>query len=233
MHASRAYLRATRGHRHVDGRWGHVSRWLTGQVLPHVPPNALIILEAAGAHQGCVAQAFPPRATRREEMRAWLTRTHLPWRDAMLPSARVEVCRRFAPTPDYTLDQIAAAQGHRLWRTPPYHPALQPLATGWALVTHSLADHGDVPRGHLRTQVPRACSHVTADSCHRGIIHVVEHAETCWMEDAPLDEISSQDGDGTHVGEDMAEDLAAASLLEGTLMWAGKPVKRPVQYQVM
>jgi hypothetical protein len=194
--------------------WEHCSRWVTVQVMPHVPPHALIILDHAGEHTVFVEQAVPTRTTRREEMRAWLNRTHIPWRDAMLTSERLEVCRRFSPPPEYKLDRIAAAHGHRMLRTPPDHPELQPIEPCGALVKNAMADHGDFTMGTLRTQLPMAFSQVTQDVCQRVILNVAEHEERFWVDDEQRDAIYSQDDDVTYVGEEIAGELAEASLLE-------------------
>ena len=138
------------GDYHGQMNWENFSRWLTVQLLPHVPPNALIILDNAGYHTVFVEQAFPTRTTSREEMRAWLNRTHIPWRDDMLKSELLELCRRFSPTPEYQLDRIAAEHGHSILRTPPYHPELQPIETCWAIVKNYMADHCDFTMGNLR-----------------------------------------------------------------------------------
>jgi hypothetical protein len=202
------------GDYHGQMNWENFSRWVTVQLLPHVPPNALIILDHPGDHNVFVEQAFPTRTTSREEMRAWLNRTNIPWRDDMLKSELLEVCRRFSPTPEYQRDRIAAEHGHRIVRTPPYHPALQPIETCWAIVKNSMADHGDFTMGNLRTQWPMAFSQVTQDVCQRVILNVAEQEERFWVEDEQLDEIYSQDDDVTYVGEDIAGELAEESLLE-------------------
>jgi hypothetical protein len=202
------------GDDHGQMNWENFSRGLTVQWLPHVPPNARIILDHAGDHHVFVEQAFPTRTTSREEMRAWLNRTHIPWRDDMLTSELLEVCRRFSPTPEYQRDRIAAEHGHSIVRTPPYHPELQPIETCGAIVKNSMADHGDVTMGNLRTQWPMAFAQVTQDVCQRVILNVAEQEERFWVEDEQLDEIYSQDDDVTYVGEDIAGELAEESLLE-------------------
>jgi hypothetical protein len=40
------------------------------------------------------------------------------------------LCSRFAPKPEFAINKIASEFGHKILRTPPYHPELQPIEMG-------------------------------------------------------------------------------------------------------
>jgi transposase len=45
--------------------------------------------------------------------------------------------------PTCAIDEIAAENGHKIIRTPPYHPELQPIETCWGVVKNEIARNGD------------------------------------------------------------------------------------------
>ncbi len=71
----------------------------------------------------------------------WLEKNNIPWTADMLRPELYELCKRFAPVPEYKLDQIAEAAGHSILRTPQYHPELQPIEACWGIVKNYMADH--------------------------------------------------------------------------------------------
>jgi hypothetical protein len=83
-------------------------------------------------------------------------------------------------------------------RTPQYHPALQPLETGWGIVKNHMADHGDCTTHNFRQQLPLALSKVKPSTCSKLIAKVVEQEEKYWAEEAQLyeydfDEVSEEE----------------------------------------
>jgi hypothetical protein len=48
-----------------------------------------------------------------------------------LKAELIEVLAKMVTAPTYAIDEIAAENGHKIIRTPPYHPELQPIETCW------------------------------------------------------------------------------------------------------
>lgn len=64
--------------------------------------------------------------------------------------------------PTYDLDEIASEQGHKILRTPPYHPELQPIETCWGIIKNQIAINGDFTMSNLLKQLDEAFGSVTA-----------------------------------------------------------------------
>jgi hypothetical protein len=83
---------------------------------------------------------------------------------------------KVAPAPTYALDALASAQGHAILRTPPSHPALQPIETGWAVVKNQIARKSKFTMAHLLEQLDDAFDRVTEETC-TGLIKTVREVE--------------------------------------------------------
>ena len=108
-------------------------------------------------------------------------------RDDCPKAELVEILDKFAPTPTYALDELAAEQGHEILRTPPYHPALQPIATCWAVVKNQIARKCKFTMAHLLEQLDDAFGSVTEETCSGLIKKVRKVEDKFWTEDVRLD----------------------------------------------
>ena len=106
----------------------------------------------------------------------------------MLKPELYELCKRFSPSPTFKLNQLAEACGHRILRTPQYHPELQPIETCWGVVKNHMADHCDFTTQNFHEQLPIALSKVKPSTCKKLIAQVVKQEEKYWAEDEQLDE---------------------------------------------
>lgn len=104
----------------------------------------------------------------------------------MLRPELYELCKRFAPAPEYKLDKIAEAAGHSILRTPQSHPELQPIETCWGIVKNYMADHCDFTMTNFREQLPFAFAKVTPLTCKSLIAKVVKQEDKYWSEDNRL-----------------------------------------------
>jgi transposase len=183
------------GDYHGQMNWENFSTWFSNQLLPNIPSHSLIILDNAPYHNGVVEDAFPTPKSRKEQLCAWLTKNDIPWTPDMLKPELYDLCKKCAPAPEYRLDQLAEASGHRLLRTPQYHPELQPIETCWGIVKNYMADQCDFTTQNFHKQLPIALSKVKPSTCRKLIAKVVEQEEKYWAEDEQLyehdfDEIS-------------------------------------------
>jgi len=131
------------GDYHDQMNWDNFSKWFIEQLLPNIPKNSLIIMDNASYHNVLVDDAFPTSKNVKQELRDWLTVHHYDWTADMLKAELFDLCKKFAPIPQFKLDQIVKNYGHTILRTPPYHPELQPIETCWAVVKNHCRDNSD------------------------------------------------------------------------------------------
>lgn len=174
------------GDYHGQMDWSNFSKWFSDQLLPNIHKNSIIILDNARYHNVLADDAFPTSKHTKEQLRVWLTRNDLPWSNDMLKPELFEVCKRFAPSPEFALDKLAEAVGHRILRTPQYHPELQPIETCWAVVKNYMADHCDFTMVNFRKHLPQAFSQVTRKTCRALIAEVLQQENKYWNEDEHL-----------------------------------------------
>ena len=182
------------GDYHGQMNWDNCSKWFETQLLPNIPANSLIILDNARYHNVFTESAFPVPSNRKEVLCHWLERNNIPWTADMLKPELYELCKRFAPVPEYKLDQIAETAGYSILRTPQYHPELQPIETCWGIVKNYMADHCDFTMKNFREQLPFAFAKVTSRTCKSLIAKVVKQEEKYWTEDNSLYEEIGEDG---------------------------------------
>ena len=175
------------GDYHGQMNWDNFSKWFRNQLLPNIPTNSIIIMDNAKYHNVLAEETFPSPSTNKQELREWLSRNELPWTTDMLKPELFALCRRFAPLPEFELDKIAKDKGHRILRTPQYHPELQPIETCWAVVKNYMSDNCDFTIANLRALLPNGFGKVTSKTC-RGIIKkVIAQEDKFWTEDEKLD----------------------------------------------
>jgi transposase len=191
------------GDYHGQMNWENFSMWFSDQLLPNIPSHSLIILDNAPYHNVVVEDAFPTPKSRKEQLCAWLTKKGIPWTPDLLKPELYDLCKKCAPAPEYRLDQLAEASGHRLLRTPQYHPELQPIETCWGIVKNYMADQCDFTTQNFHKQLPIALSKVKPSTCRKLIAKVVEQEEKYWAEDEQLYE---HDFDEISDGEECATD---------------------------
>ncbi|EFK05430.1 conserved hypothetical protein, partial [delta proteobacterium NaphS2] len=202
------------GDYHGQMNWDNFSTWFETQLLPNIPSEAIVILDNARYHNVLDTESIPNKSSRKEQLRAWLTRNGYPWREDMLKSELSELCTRLAPAPEFKLDQIAEQHGISILRTPPYHPELQPIETCWAVLKNHMADNCDFTMAGLRKRLPEAFAKVTTSTCKAIISKVFEQEERYWAEDEKLDEIYSENAEEEYLGKDAFESQGDEFYLE-------------------
>jgi len=181
------------GDYHGQMNWENFSKWFKNQLLPNIPEHSLIIMDNARYHNVFTEDTFPTPKNLKEELRSWLERNCIPWTEDMLKPELFELCKRFAAAPEFQLDQIADASGHKILRTPQYHPELQPIEICWAVVKNYMADHCDFTMKNFRAKLPNAFAKVKPSTCKKLIAKVVKQEEKYWAEDARLYETVDED----------------------------------------
>lgn len=106
----------------------------------------------------------------------------------MIKAELLALCRQLCPKPQYELDLLAEARGHRILRTPQYHPELQPIEACWAVVKNHCAAMCDYTTKGLRDHVAEGFNKVTPATCQAAIADVRTEEDRYWREDMEDDE---------------------------------------------
>jgi len=163
------------------------TKWFSEQLLPNIPKHSLIIMDNASYHNSLSKHSAPIATSKKDAISAWLRQNGIPTQDDCLKAELVEIIKKIAPVPTYALDEIAAEQGHKVLRTPPYHPELQPIETCWGVVKNQIARNCDFTMLNLLKQLDEAFNNVKGSTCI-GIIEKIRKIEDkFWDEDLDLD----------------------------------------------
>jgi len=129
----------------------------------------------------------PTPTCSKERIHDWLNKNKIPCAKDCLKVELAEILRKVAPEPTYKIDIIAKGEGHKILRTPPYHPELQPIEKCWAVVKNEVSRHCDFTLENLRIQLDTAFEKVTAQTCKKIIEKIRNIEDKFWKEDAEFD----------------------------------------------
>lgn len=148
------------------------------------------MMDNAPYHNVYVDGAFyPTSSTPKSALQQWLQQHHpAAYQPTMIKAELLALCRALCPKPQYALDRLAEARGHRILRTPQYHPELQPIEACWAVVKHHCAATCDYTTKGLRAHVAEGFSKVTPATCQAAIADVRTEEDRYWREDMEDDE---------------------------------------------
>jgi transposase len=173
------------GDYHGQMNYDNFRRWFTNSLLPNIPASSLIMMDNAPYHNVYVEDAFyPTSSTKKAELARWL-QDHAPsaFDESMIKAELLVACRERCPKPDYAIDYIAEAEGHRILRTPQYHPELQPIEECWGVVKNHCALQCNFTIAGLREHLIEGFDKVTAETCHAAIKDAYSEEERYWKED--------------------------------------------------
>lgn len=164
-------------------------KWFTERLLSGIPKGSLIIMDNAAYHNTLAPHSAPTPSSRKEEIRDWLVGAGIAVRDDCLKPELVDILKRVSPPAIYAIDVAAEEAGHRVLRTPPYHPELQPIETCWAIVKNYVARTGDFTMAGLASQLEVGFQQVTPKTC-AGLVKKLRKVEDdFWHGDAELDDV--------------------------------------------
>ncbi len=169
-------------------------KWFTEMLLPFIPRESLIIMDNAPYHNIYVEGSFyPTSSTKKSELQSWLQKNHPEvYQEKMLRAELMAICKKLCPKPKYELDRIAESKGHKILRTPQYHPELQPIEKCWAVVKNYCASKCDYTIIGLREHLEDGFKKVTPKTC-RAIVDIIRREEDrYWVEDMEDDELLEQ-----------------------------------------
>jgi len=162
-------------------------KWFKEMLLPNIPKNSLIIMDNAPYHNILSEHSPPTPQSSKVKIRDWLAQNKVYCRDDCLKPELVEVLKKLAPEPIYAIDELASKYGHKVLRTPPYHPELQPIETCWGVVKNHIAKHCDFTMKNLIKQLEGGFKKVTQETCTKLIRKIREVEDAFWMADMKMD----------------------------------------------
>ena len=186
---SKLVFKSTRktGDYHGQMNWKLFEKWFKEMLLPNIPKRSLVIMDNAPYHNILSEHSPPTGKSSKKNIKAWLEQNKIYCRDDCLKSELVEILAKLAPEPIYAIDELAASFGHKVLRTPPYHPELQPIETCWGVVKNHVARNCDFTMKNLLKQLDSGFSKVTAKTC-AGILTKVRRIEDeFWETDIKMD----------------------------------------------
>jgi len=149
-------------------------------LLPNIPKNSLIVMDNASYHNILSEHSPPTPQSAKKKIKEWLEQNKVYCRDDCLKAELVEVLKKIAPEPIYAIDEIAATHGHKVLRTPPYHPELQPIETCWGVVKNHVARNCDFTMKNLANQLDSGFDKVTTKTCKAIISRVRKIEDDFW-----------------------------------------------------
>lgn len=163
-------------------------KWFVDQLLPNIPAQSIIIMDNAPYHNVLSESSAPIATSSKKNIQSWFLKNDISFHDDALKSELVEILEKLSPDPTYAIDEIAQRHGHDVWRTPPYHPELQPIEICWGVVKNEVARNCDFTMKNLQAQLDKAFQKVTSDTCKKIIKKIKKVENKFWEDDLELEE---------------------------------------------
>jgi len=175
------------GDYHGQMNWDLFKKWFTEMLLPNIPEHSLIIMDNAPYHNILSENSPPTAKSSKKKIKTWLEQNKVYCRDDCLKPELVEVLSKMVPEPIYAIDELAEAHGHKVLRTPPYHPELQPIETCWGVVKNHVARNCDFTVKNLIKQLDHGFKKVTTATCTKIIDKIKKVEDDFWTTGMKLD----------------------------------------------
>jgi transposase len=175
------------GDYHGQMNWDLFKKWFTEMLIPNILKNSLIIMDNAPYHNTLSEHSPPTPLCSKKRIMEWLEQNKIYCRDDCLKPELVEILKKLATEPLYAIDEIARSNGHKVIRTPPYHPELQPIETCWGVVKNHVARNCNFTMNNLIEQLDSGFDKVTAKTCVEIIAKVRKVEDEFWTEDLKRD----------------------------------------------
>lgn len=159
-------------------------KWFVEMLLPNIPPKSIIIMDNAAYHNTLSSTSAPTRSSSMDRMLKWLADNKIACNPDCLKVELAEIIEKYAPEPTYAIDEIANKNGHEVYRTPPYHPELQPIEICWGVLKNEIGRNCDFTMKNLGAQLDAAFAKVTAQTCSKIIKKVRLVEDVFWKDDA-------------------------------------------------
>lgn len=119
---------------HDNMNYENYTKWLRSQLIPNLPPNAVLVVDNASYHNKQHDPA-PSSNAKKADMQKWLTEKGIAYGESMLKPQLYNLIKiNKEKYKKYSVDQILAEHNHSVLRLPPYHPDLNPIEMAWAAI---------------------------------------------------------------------------------------------------
>ncbi len=151
------------------------TKWFTGQLLPNVQDNAVIIMNNASYHNTYMEDGVPPLTSKKIVLQQWLNEKRIAYGDDFLLPQLTELINKHRPARIYQLDNMLknnheySTCGIEILRTPQYHPELHPIEKCWAVMKQYMAKHCDFTFKGLHKDLERAWTKATSRTMRGGL----------------------------------------------------------------
>jgi hypothetical protein len=175
------------------------TKWFTGQLLPNIPDNAVIIMDNASYHNTYKEDGVPPLTSKKIVLQKWLSENNVAYEDTFIRPQLIELIKNNRPPRLYKLDDMLRNdpnykfRGIEILRTPQYHPELQPIEKCWAVVKQYMAQHCDFTLKGLHKNLEKAWSKVTAVTMMGVMEKITYWQDHHYEQDDLLDAIDDED----------------------------------------
>ena len=164
-------------------------QWWQEQLLPHLPPRCVIVMDRVPFHLVPAAQIIPQNL-RKAELQQWLTTQQIAWQaDWLKPKLLEVVMAHLDKTP--IVENTALAQGHRVLVLPVHHPELNPIEWVWAIIKNEcgrLLRQG-VKFSEVRKHLEHALEKITATTCTKLYDNILQQEQAYWEADMAIDNL--------------------------------------------
>jgi transposase len=176
------------GDYHGQMNWNLFKKWFTEMLLPNIPEHSLIIMDNAPYHNILSEYSPPTPQSSKKKIKDWLEQNKIYCRSDCLKPELLEILKKMTPEPIFAVDEIADSYGHKVLRTPPYHPELQPIETCWGVAKNHVARNCDFTVKNLIKQLDSGFNKVTGKTCAKIISKVRGIEDEFWTADMKMDE---------------------------------------------
>lgn len=114
--------------------------WFQEQLLPHIPPNSLIVMDNARCHSEFQDKA-PTNNSKKWEVINWLTKHNISHDSSHTKSELLCLVKIHKHKQGYVIDEIAHNAGHEVVRIPLNHCLLNPIELIWDQVNEEIKNN--------------------------------------------------------------------------------------------
>ena len=119
---------------HGEMNQAHFEEWWEHDLLPNLPPMAVIVLDNAPYHNRRTDETIAPTSSsKKADIIAWL-QANVPHNPGSLKAVLYTLLKQNKKKPEYVVDELAGAQGFAVARLPVGHCELNPVELVWAHV---------------------------------------------------------------------------------------------------
>ena len=171
---------------HDEMNQTHFEEWWENQLLPNLPPGAVVVLDNAPYHNRRTADTIAPTSSsKKADMISWLTKEGVAHNPQSLKATLYGLVKAHKPKPRYVIDELAEEQGVLVVRSPIGHCELNPIELVWAQVKGYVAKNNKTFKlADVLRLIEEGFTKVTPNAWAKCCDHVVKVEEEYWKSDA-------------------------------------------------